>query len=141
MIEMNSVFWTRLHGGVTHFPIAFIFGAALFDALGFFGSSRQREFRMTGYYLLVVGGAASFAAMLSGLAVSKWNACGTGLLLRHHLFVFPAFMLVVGLASWRIAVGNNLPKRPFAIYPSVLAITCALFGAAGYSGGELIVGH
>jgi len=23
---LNSIFWARLHGGVTHFPIAFIFG-------------------------------------------------------------------------------------------------------------------
>jgi len=31
MIDMNSIFWAHFHGGVTHFPLAFIFAAALFD--------------------------------------------------------------------------------------------------------------
>jgi len=31
MIDMNSIFLAHFHGGVTHFPIAFIFAAALFD--------------------------------------------------------------------------------------------------------------
>jgi uncharacterized membrane protein len=141
MIALNSMFWTRLHSGVTHFPIAFIFGAAFFDVLGFFSSSKQREFQTTGYWLLVLGGAGSFVAMFSGLAVSKWNACGTGLLLQHHLFVWPAFALIVGLTSWRIAVGNNPSKRTLAIYLSVLATTCALVGGAGFSGGELLLGR
>jgi hypothetical protein len=34
------------------------------------------------------------------LALSKWKVGGTGLLLRHHLFVWPAFALVVGLLAF-----------------------------------------
>ncbi len=140
VIRMSSIFWLRLHGGATHFPIAFIFGAAFFDALGFFCSSRRREFQSIGYWLLVLGALGSFGAVFSGLAVSKWNVIGTGLLLQHHLFVWPVFALIVGLTSWRVAVGGSPSGRAFAIYLSVLAITCALVGAAGFSGGELL-GH
>ena len=32
MIYMSSIFWADFHGGVTHFPFAFIFAAALFDS-------------------------------------------------------------------------------------------------------------
>lgn len=140
-MDINSIFWERLHGGVTHFPIAFIFGAALFDGFGVFCPSKQREFQTTSYWLLILGGVGSFAAMLSGLAVSKGDACGRGLLLQHHLFVWPAFALIVGLTSWRVAAGDNPSRRAFAIYLSILAITCALVGGAGFSGGELILGH
>ena len=33
---MNSLFWERAHGGLTHFPIALIFVATLFDILSLF---------------------------------------------------------------------------------------------------------
>ena len=138
---MSSIFWARLHGAATHFPIAFIFGAGLFDALGFFCSSKQHEFRIASYWLLVLSSIGSFGAMFSGLAASKWNACGRGLLLQHHLFVWPAFALIVGLTSWRVALGDSPSKRAFAIYLSIIAITCVLVGAAGFTGGELLLGH
>lgn len=138
---MDSIFWSRVHGGVTHFPIALIFSAAFFETIGFLFSSRQRDFRVTGYWLLVLGGISSFGAVFSGLALSKWTVSGKGLLLEHHLFVWPAFALIVGLTSWRVAVGQSPSSRAFAIYLSLLATACALVGAAGLSGGELLLGQ
>ena len=138
---MNSIFWSRMHGGVTHFPIALIFGAAFFEIIGFLFSSRQRDFRITGYWLLVLGGISSFGAMLSGLALSKWVISGKGLLFQHHLFVWPAFALIVGLTSWRVMVGQSPSRRAFAIYLSLLAAACALIGAAGLSGSQLLLGQ
>ena len=32
---MNSLFWSRVHGGATHFPIAFILGAGFSAVTGF----------------------------------------------------------------------------------------------------------
>ena len=89
VIRMNSILWARLHGGATHFPVAFIFGAALFDAIGFFlrDSSKRRSFQTTGYWLLILTGLSSFGAVFSGLVLSKWNTGGTTLLSQHHLFV------------------------------------------------------
>ena len=140
---MNSILWARLHGGATHFPVAFIFGAALFDAIGFFlrDSSKRRSFQTTGYWLLILTGLSSFGAVFSGLVLSKWNTGGTTLLSQHHLFVWPAFALIIGLTSWRVAVVDNPSRRAFALYLAVLAITCALFGAAGWSGGEILIGQ
>src|SRR5947208_11883717 len=44
---MNSLFWERAHGGITHLPIALIFAAAFFDALAFFcrRSAKRTEFK------------------------------------------------------------------------------------------------
>jgi len=143
MMGISSIFWTQAHGAATHFPIAFLFGAALFDAIGFFlpDPSKQRSFQATGYWLLILSGLSSFGAVFSGLAVSRSSLGGTGSLLQHHLFAWPAFALIVGLTSWRVVVVSTPSRRAFAVYLSVLAITCALIGAAGWSGGELLIGH
>jgi len=47
---MNSLFWSRAHGGATHFPIALILGAALFDLLAFYlpQSRKHRDFSAIG---------------------------------------------------------------------------------------------
>src|SRR6266849_2293340 len=119
---MNSLFWSRMHGGATHFPIALIFGAAFFDMLGFFlcQSPKQREFTVTGYWLVILGALGSFGAVFSGLALSKWEIGGTGLVLRHHLFVWPSFAFIVGLATWRFLVWNQPSRRALGIYLSFI---------------------
>jgi uncharacterized membrane protein len=138
---MDSIFWSRMHGGVTHFPVALIFSATFFETIGFLFSSRQHDFRVMGYWLLVFSGISSFGAVFSGLALSNGTVSGKGLLLEHHLFVWPAFALIVGLTSWRIATGQSPSRRAFTIYLLLLATACALVGAAGLSGGELLLGQ
>ncbi len=140
---MNSLFWARLHGGTTHFPIALIFGAALFDTLSFLcpRSRRGRDFRIIGFWLVTLGALGSFGAVFSGLALSKWQIGGTGQLFRHHLFVWPAFALIVGLATWRVLVGYNPSRRAFQFYIGTILISCVVIGAAGCFGGELLLGQ
>jgi uncharacterized membrane protein len=138
---MNSIFWIHLHGSLTHFPIAFVFGAALFETLGFICPSKQRECGIVGSWLLLLAGLGAFAAMFSGLATSKWNPRGEDLLLQHHLFVWPSFALIVGLATWRVAVRGNLSRLAFLTYLSVILLTCALVGGAGLSGAKLLLGR
>lgn len=140
---MNSLFWSRLHGGVTHFPIALIFGAAFFDALTFVrpGSARQGEFAIIGYWLVILGALGSLAAVLSGLALSKWMIGGSGLVLRHHLFVWPAFALMIGLATWRFLVGPSPSRRGLAAYFVSTAVACVCIGVAGFFGGEMLLGQ
>jgi len=90
---------------------------------------------------MIFGALGSLGAVFSGLALSKWKIGGTGLLLRHHLLVWPAFALVVGLATWRFLIGNQSTRRGLAIYLSVMAIACGLISAAGFFGGEILLGR
>jgi uncharacterized membrane protein len=138
---MNSIYWIHLHGGVTHFPIAFVFGAALFETLGFIFRSKQREFGTIGSWLLLLAGLSGFGAMFSGLATSKWNPCGKGLLLQHHLFAWPSFALIVALATWRLAVGANPSRAAFLVYLSIMVVACALVSGAGFSGSNVLLGR
>src|SRR5215475_1693044 len=140
---MSSLFWERAHGGLTHLPIALIFGAAFFDGLAFFcrRSSKRSEFKAIGYWLVIVGALGSFGAIFSGLVLSKGAIGGTGAVLRHHLFVWPAFALIIGLATWRFLVGNNPSRRAFALYLATMIVASGLIGAAGFFGGEMLLGH
>lgn len=140
---MDSLFWSRLHGGATHFPIALIFGAALFDGLGFIWRrcQRRREFKLVAYWLAIFAALSCFAAVFSGLALSKWKIGGTGLLWRHHLFVWPAFALIVALGMWRFLVGYDISRRASAFYLGMMIVACALVSAAGFFGGEMLLGH
>jgi len=140
---MDSLFWSRLHGGATHFPIALIFGAALFDGLDFICRRWQRrwQFKLVGYWLAIFAALSCFGAVFSGLALSKWKIGGTGLVWRHHLFVWPAFGLIVALGTWRFLVGYNISRPASAFYLGMMIIACALVSAAGFFGGEMLLGH
>ncbi len=140
---MNSLFWSRAHGAATHFPIALVLGAAFFDLLAFLlpRSRKGRDFRAIGYWLVILGAISSFAAVFTGLALTNWTVAGTGLILRHHLFVWPAFTLIVGAATWRFVVGREPSRRGFGIYLCAMVLACTLIGAAGFFGGELLLGQ
>jgi mono/diheme cytochrome c family protein len=138
---MNSLFWERAHGGLTHFPIALIFVATLFDALSFFRDRlpRSRNFSEIGYWLVILAGIGAVGAVTSGLALSKWKFVGTGLVRLHHLFVWPAFVLILALVLWRVAARNEFSRRAFASYLIAACCACALIGGAGFVGGEMLL--
>ena len=137
---MNSLFWERAHGGLTHFPIALIFVATLFDVLSFFRERlRGRDFNAIGYWLVILAGIGAVGAVTSGLALSKWAVVGTGLVRLHHLFVWPAFILILALVVWRVAARNDFSRRAFTFYLIAACCACALIGAAGFVGGEMLL--
>jgi mono/diheme cytochrome c family protein len=138
---MNSLFWERAHGGLTHFPIALIFVATLFDILSFLRvrASKGHDFNAIGYWLVILAGIGAVGAVFSGLALSKWQVAGSGLVRLHHLFVWPAFVLILALVTWRVAARNEFSRRAFASYLIAACCACALIGAAGFVGGEMLL--
>ena len=140
---MNSLFWERAHGGLTHFPIALIFVATLFDILSLVRdrSVKGRDFKAIGYWLVILAALGAVAAVFSGLGLSKWKVMGTGLMRLHHLFVWPAFALILALTAWRVAARNEFSRRAFASYLITACCACALIGAAGFVGGEMLLGE
>jgi uncharacterized membrane protein len=134
-----------MHGGATHFPIALIMVSVLFDLVGFFvpddpGKSRRPGFHAAGFYTLMLGALGSLGAVATGLVLSHGQLRGTGNLARHHTFLWPAFGLLIGLAVWRLVARERASRRAFKIYLVASMVTAALMGAAGYWGGELLLG-
>jgi uncharacterized membrane protein len=120
-----------------------MFGAVFFDALALFCRcpEKRQECKAIGYWLVIIGALGSFGAVFSGVMLSKGAIGGTGALLRHHYFVWPAFVLIVGLATWRFLVGRAPSRRAYKLYLAMMFLVCSLMGAAGFFGGEMLLGH
>lgn len=136
---MSNKFWANIHGGSTHFPIALIIASVIFDLIGYAlnRQAQSRDLHAAAFYALLLGALASFVAVLSGLMISGWHFAGAGLLAKHHLFVWPAFGLVVALAVWRLVVKQQATRNAYRAYLLVSAAASVLMALAGYWGGEL----
>ena len=131
--------WPRLHGASTHLPIALVPVAAGFEFLALFvrGEELRRHLRAAAAFLLPLAALASLASVLSGFGISRGEVLGQGILRTHHLFVWPSFALLIGLATWRTAAGPDISNRALTGFRFVLILNAVLILAAGYWGGEL----
>jgi uncharacterized membrane protein len=133
--------WDKLHGAMTHFPIALLlfstacdFGAVILKKLPF-----ARELRSVSRYALAVGVLASLGAVISGIPMSKGDLWGRGDFAWHHRFVWPAFGLLVALAVWRLVVKEAMSRFGLCLYLCLMLLASGLVAAAGYFGGELLL--
>jgi hypothetical protein len=138
-MHFDQGFWLRLHGGATHFPIVLLFVSVLLDGLALCWPDKRARpgFHSAAAVLASIAVVASFGAVISGLVIGRWRTMGTGSLLRHHLFVWPAFALSIALVVWRLLRGERASVRGFAIYIGGMTVASALMFAAGYWGGEM----
>jgi uncharacterized membrane protein len=140
-MPIDPSIWSKLHGAGVHFPIALMLVSALCDTVSLVcrDDELQRGFRFAATVTIILGALGSYAAVISGLVMAKWQFWGHSALLRHHQFVWPAFGLMVSLATWRIAVCRRLARRrPTAVYLTFMILAVVLIGGAGYTGGELL---
>ena len=138
---MDPIFWAKVHGATVHFPIALALTSGALDAAGFFLGERllARELSAAGYWTMIGGALGSVPVVMSGLLMTKGALLGHGALRLHHLFVWPAFALLVGLAVWRVGTGQRASRKMFAAYLSIVALAATLISAAGFWGGELMM--
>src|SRR3954464_5784320 len=116
-MHFDQTFWLRMHGGATHFPIVLLFVSVLLDLLAIYwrDDAARRGLHAAGALLATIAVIAPFGAVISGLVISRWRTMGTGSLLRHHVFVWPAFTISIALVVWRIIMGDRASSRAFGI--------------------------
>jgi uncharacterized membrane protein len=138
---MNDAMAAKLHGAFVHFPIALIACSWALDAAGllFPRWERQGGLHAAGFWTLLAGAAGTVPAVVSGLVMTKGVLLGHDALRLHHLFAWPAFALIVGLAVWRTSALRFAAQAPGARYLAVTAAAVALVLAAGYWGGEMLL--
>jgi len=90
---------------------------------------------------MLLGALGTVPAVVSGLVMSRGVALGHDTLRLHHLFVWPAFALIVGLAVWRVGANPRFENPAPAGYLAAVGLATLLVLAAGYWGGELTLGH
>jgi uncharacterized membrane protein len=138
---MDSNIWARAHGATTHFPFALVLCSAALDGAGFAlaGRATVRDLHAGGYWTMLLGAIGTIPAVFSGLLMTRGVVLGQGAMRMHHLFVWPSFALIVGLATWRVVNGRDAPRLIFARYLVGLGFASALVLAAGYWGGEMMI--
>jgi uncharacterized membrane protein len=140
---MNSEDWAKIHGAAVHFPIALILCSGALDASGFFFPvpAIRRGLHAAGYWTMILGAAGTVPAVVSGLVMSRGVMLGHDTLRLHHLFAWPAFALIVGLATWRALASDFTTRNAPSGYLVAAGFAAILVMAAGYYGGELMLGH
>lgn len=138
---MDPAIWAKAHGATVHFPLALALGSGAFDATALALGVRPvaRGLHAAGYWMMVGGALGSVPAVVTGLLMTKGSLLGHGALRMHHLFVWPAFALLVSLAVWRVGTGPVAPRRSFTVYLAVVVVAAGLVSAAGYWGGEMMI--
>jgi uncharacterized membrane protein len=140
---MDNSFWAKIHGASTHVPLALAGFSWMFDAAGLALARRPAgpQLNIVGYWTMLLAGLGTFPAVASGLLMTKGEILGHDLVLFHHLFVWPAFALLVGLATWRAMVGATTHRRTFGYYLAVSFTAAVLVAGAGYWGGEMLLAN
>src|SRR6476659_9392216 len=85
--------WDKLHGAMTHFPIALLLFSTACDFVSFTFKKLPfaRGLRLVSFYGLAFAALASLGAVVSGIALTKGDMWGRGDFGWHHRFVWPAF--------------------------------------------------
>ncbi len=129
-----------LHGAAVHFPIALVLGSLALDAAAFMAPGSVRAgLHAAGHWMIVLAAAGTLPAVASGLFLTHGTLLGHGDLRRHHLFVWPAFALIVAAATWRLQGREPASARPAAGYLASVGLAAGLVMAAGYTGGKLLL--
>jgi uncharacterized membrane protein len=133
--------WDKLHGALTHFPIALLLFSTACDIGSALLKKRPfaRELRSVSFYALAVAALASVGAVVSGIALTRGDMWGRGDFAWHHRFVWPAFGLLLALAVWRLVVKEAMSRFGLCLYLILMLIASGLVAAAGYFGGELVL--
>jgi len=134
--------WEQFHGAMTHFPIALLLFSAGCDLVSVVlrKFAFARELRRVSFYGLAFSAVASVGAVLSGIALTKGNMWGRSDLGWHHRFIWPAFSLLMALAVWRLIVRDEMSRTGLWLYLTLMLMTSGLMAAAGYFGGEMLLG-
>jgi uncharacterized membrane protein len=138
---MDPTIWAKAHGATTHFPLALALCSVACDAAGLALARKPvgGDLRAAGYWTMILGAIGTVPAVLSGLLMTKGSVLGHGALRLHHLFVWPAFALLIALGTWRALQGRDVNQRSLAGYLILAAVAAGLMPAAAYWGGEMMI--
>lgn len=140
---MNTIPWAKLHGASTHLPIALTLAALIFDlaAVVLWVRPWRRGLLSAGTGAITFAATGAIAAVVTGVVLTRGEVWGDGDLGRHHRFVWPALVVLVAAAVWRLRTGHGLTRRACALYAVVVMVGVILTGGTGYYGGELLQSH
>jgi uncharacterized membrane protein len=130
------------HPLIVHFPIAFIYGAALLYFLAWIFASDGLQW--TALWMLTLGAIGAGAALLSGFYAAPGLMVAQSVrteLLDHHKHLMVAASIVTGaLTVWALAA-RPMPSRLRPVFLLGLVVALALIAAGADLGGEMVYSY
>lgn len=138
---MNTTFWEKIHGGLTHFPIVLLMASVAFDFVAWRSRDEalRRGLHLAGFGSAVVGLLGGIGAVIAGLVMTRGRMLGNGYEKIHHLFVWPAIISSAVFVGWRLFRNGRIPNRGLGVYFTGMSVAAVLMLGAGYSGGEMVL--
>jgi uncharacterized membrane protein/cytochrome c2 len=139
---MSSFPWLEAHGGVTHFPVALLVMALVFDLGG--AVFRKAEWKTVGFWLLVAGVVMAVPALFSGWMTARHLFTGAArppdMLTLHWRMAALTTVLAVLLLAWRLWRRDTASGPARGATLLLGALTAASVTATGYLGGSMVLG-
>jgi uncharacterized membrane protein len=130
------------HPLLVHFPIAFLYGAALLYFLAWILASERLQW--TALWMLMLGALGAAASLASGFYAAPGLMVSDSVrdeLLRHHKHLMVAASVVTGaLTIWAIAT-RPMPTRGRYVFLAGLIAVMGLIAAGADIGGEMVYGY
>lgn len=130
------------HPLLVHFPIAFLYGAALLYFLAWIQASERLQW--AALWMLMLGALGAAASLASGFYAAPGLMVSQSVrheLLRHHKHLMVAASVVTGaLTIWALAV-RPMPTRGRYVFLAGLIAVMALVAAGADLGGEMVYGY
>ncbi len=129
----------NIHPLVVHFPIAFLFGAALLYFLA--AALRNESVTWAAMCMLVLGaiGAAASAGtgLYAGDGVMVAPSVRTALLEHHEHLMVAVTVLALLLAAWAL-IARPMPQRARWVFLAGLVAACVLLAKGADYGGRMV---
>ena len=142
---MATISWVELHGALTHIPVAFLLGVAVFEV----GAAvlRKPEWRIVSFWLLVGAVVVAVPSLITGWITGgdlKFTGDGVqspGIFMTHRLFAFTTSGLAVILLLWRVKARDCLVGSGLGVSLLLSLVIAASVGYTGFLGGRMVFGE
>jgi uncharacterized membrane protein len=130
------------HPLLVHFPIAFIYGAALLYFLAWISASERLQW--AALWMLLLGAVSAAAALTSGFYAAPGLMVSESVrneLLNHHKHLMVAASILISvLTIWALA-SRPMPAKGRYVFLAGLVLVLGLIAAGADLGGEMVYGY
>ena len=130
------------HPLIVHFPIAFIYGAALIYFLAWI--TRERKVQWTALWMLLLGALSAAAALLSGFYAAPGLMVSQSVrhdLLSHHKHLMVSASILTGVLTVWALTTRPMPTRFRYIFLTGLLLLMLLIASGADLGGEMVYSY
>lgn len=134
--------WPEMHGALTHFPVAMLIAAAVFELVAHVRKNSTAH--VASLWLLttavVMAVPTLFTGWMTGNKLFGGSPSPPVILVQHRLMAFVTSGLALLLLLWRLRTRDQLAGRALAASVALLLVSAGTVGITGYLGGKMVFG-